>query len=235
MWEILDTGAASAAENMRIDAELLEELGSRSGSILHLYDWERDSATYGYFIDPKAHLDLKGAEKRGLSLARRPTGGGIVFHVWDMAFSVLVSGKGRENTLANYAFVNDAVLRAVKEFLTPLVQPALIPSDAVSLDPHCVRFCMAKPTKYDVVLEGRKIAGAAQRKCKGGFLHQGTIALVMPPEDYLCEVLLQGTRVIEAMKMHTFPLLGQRANAQIIREAKYYLGTLLYQHLRDSL
>jgi lipoate-protein ligase A len=233
MWEVLDTGVASAAENMRIDAELLGSVESRSRPVLHFYEWERDSATYGYFIEPSKHLDLRGAEKRGLDLARRPTGGGIVFHVWDMAFSVLVPGDQR-NTLANYAFVNDAVLRAVKEFLNAADLLELIPGDAEALDPHCGHFCMAKPTKYDVVLNGRKIAGAAQRKCKGGFLHQGTIALVMPPEDYLQDVLLQETRVAESMKAHTFALLGEKATEQTMKQAKRELRALLFKYLKES-
>ena len=92
---------------------------------------------------------------------------------------------------------------------------------------------MAKPTKYDVILEGRKIAGAAQRKIKGGFLHQGTISLVMPPEDYLREVLKEGSQVLDAMKLYTFPVLGPRASAQEISEAKKCLKVLLTTHLNQ--
>jgi lipoate-protein ligase A len=49
---------------------------------------------------------------------------------------------------------------------------------------------MARPTKYDVMLQGRKIAGAAQRKTKAGFLHQGTIALLCPDPELLGAVEL---------------------------------------------
>ena len=50
-------------------------------------------------------------------------------------------------------------------------------------------FCMAKPTIYDVVYQGRKIAGAAQRRRKNGYLHQGTISLAFPQMGLLNEVL----------------------------------------------
>src|ERR1700693_5336560 len=105
-WKILDTGTRSAEENMQIDARLLEEL--EDTAILHFYDWESPSATYGYFLDPKDFIDLEHAKKRGLDLGRRSTGGGIVFHIWDMAFSVLVPSKASvfsENTLENYFFI----------------------------------------------------------------------------------------------------------------------------------
>ena len=37
--------------------------------------------------------------------------------------------------------------------------------------------CFANPVRDDVMLLGRKIAGAAQRRTRGGFLHQGSIQL----------------------------------------------------------
>jgi lipoate---protein ligase len=229
-WEILDTGSASAEAIMRKDAALLESLSSRCAPILHFYQWEGDSATYGHFVRPYDFLDLEKVKKRGLQLARRPTGGGIVFHAWDLAFSVLVPMSCpffSMNTLENYALVNNAVLCAVRKFLKEKAELQLTPSDSFELDSDCRRFCMAKPTKYDVMLGARKIAGAAQRRQKGGFLHQGTIALTMPPEDYLRDVLLSGTRVLEAMQAHTFPLLGMAASQEELAQARCHLRELL--------
>jgi lipoate-protein ligase A len=200
-WKILDTGSRPAEENMRLDAQLLASLNSHSPSILHFYDWAGDSATYGYFIKPDEFLDLEKVKSKGLFLARRPTGGGIVFHIWDLAFSVLVpshSSHFSQNTLENYQFVNRAVLEAIKEWLGEEI--ALIPHDELKLDEACGSFCMARPTKYDVMLGGKKVAGAAQRQCRNGFLHQGTIALVRPCEDYLKELLLPGNRVLDGIR-----------------------------------
>ena len=234
-WEIIDTGVQSAEENMRFDAELLEKAEDFSRPILHLYEWAGESATYGYFIDPAKLLNLEMAQQFSLHLARRPTGGGIVFHIWDMAFSVLVPAHCPEfstNTLENYAFVNNAVLASVKEFLNGNPPLFLTSDDFSSWDPNCSHFCMAKPTKYDVMWEGRKVAGAAQRKTKKGFLHQGTIALVMPPKEYLEQVLGAGTKVGEAMFAHTCPLLGKSVLPEEVMLAKQRLKTLLATHLR---
>jgi len=212
------------------DEEMLSALGQRESPILHLYEWAGDSATYGHFVDPADYLDLEKAKKRNLQLARRSTGGGIVFHIWDMAFSVLVPAHCPEfslNTLENYAFVNRAVQDTVQKFLGLSSEVSLILEDAPSLDPSCGRFCMAKPTKYDVIWGQRKIAGAAQRKRKEGFLHQGTIALTMPDAEYVTEVLLPGSRVLEAMQEHTFPLLGDKATLSQVVEAKKDLKQFL--------
>lgn len=229
LWDIIDTKVGSAEENMRFDADRLLNLSSQPRPLLHLYEWSGASATFGHFVDPADYLQLENASTLGLQLARRPTGGGIVFHIWDMTFSVLVPAHCPEfssNTLENYAFVNRAVLAAVHQLLGKKL--FLTPTDAPSLDPSCARFCMARPTKYDVMLGGRKIAGAAQRKSKEGFLHQGTIALMAPDEEYLRQVLLPGSRVLEAMQAHTFPLLKE---GDCLTQAKKELGQLLASSL----
>src|SRR5437867_3091333 len=88
MLAILDTQCNPAEENMRRDGELLQNLGDKP--ILHLYDWSTPSLTYGYFIRPEKYLNLQELQKQGIAYAKRPTGGGIVFHIWDLAFSFLM-------------------------------------------------------------------------------------------------------------------------------------------------
>ncbi len=225
-WRILDTGRRSAEENMCLDKELLLRLDEYSEPTVHFYDWVEDSATYGYFVNPRDFLDVEKAKEKNLQLARRPTGGGIIFHTWDFAFSVLVPSHSEffsQNTLDNYEFINRAVLRAVQELLGQ--QLSLIPSDGEELDLACGRFCMAKPTKYDVLLQGKKIVGAAQRQTKKGFLHQGSISLANPCWQYLEEILLPGTRVLEAMKLHTMSF------SLDLQAARRKVRLLLQKHL----
>jgi lipoate-protein ligase A len=226
-WNILETKAASADANMRLDEKLLQDLADHDKPILHLYEWEKESATFGYFMKPEELLNLEEAKKRGLDIARRPTGGGVVFHLWDLAFSVLVPVKSplfSTNTLDNYNLVNQVVKEVVKEFIGR-EELSITPDDGPFQDFNCTHFCMARPTKYDVMLSGKKIAGAAQRKTKGGFLHQGTIALLRPDEELLAAVL-PSAAVREAMKQITFPLMSQ----QNLRKGRNELCELLKRH-----
>jgi lipoate---protein ligase len=231
VWEVLDTGLGSAEENMRIDAELL--LSGRSSPVLHFYDWEGECATFGHFVNPADYLNLEEVRRRNLHLAKRPTGGGILFHKWDFAFSLFVPEKSRFfslNTLENYALVNCVVLKAVQSFLQEDRAMSLTPVDEKALDRYSERFCMARPTKYDVVLEGRKIAGAAQRRNKRGFLHQGSIALALPSLEEIKELLLPGSLVWEGMARFAFPLLGKEADQNQIKRARDKLRSLLIHH-----
>ncbi len=230
MWRILDTSLSTAAGNMQKDAEILAALRPEDPPILHLYDWEAPSATYGHFIAPERFLDLEAAALCGLQLAKRPTGGGIVFHVCDLAFSVLVPAGHPSysiNTLDNYCLINRAVAKTVEVFCGKNLQASLLPSDPVAADEFSRHFCMAKPTIYDVVVDKRKIGGAAQRRTKNGFLHQGTISIAPPPEALLEKLLLPGTGVLEAMRHNSFSLLSPNWTPEQLAAARLALKTTL--------
>jgi len=227
-WQIIDTGKRTASENMELDAALLEDLESETDCLLHLYDWEADAVTYGHFIDPKNFLDMEGVKQNNLDLAKRPTGGGIIFHNCDFAFSVLVPASSThfsQNPLDNYAFVNKRVAWAIRQLIDA---PALLlPEDPTPLDEHCKSFCMAKPTKYDVMIADKKIGGAAQRKTRDGFLHQGSISLGLLPLSYLEQVLAKGTQVLDGMRQNSFSILGQDWTQKELKEVRQALKDLL--------
>lgn len=236
MLQKKDTGSRGAEEIMSLDAKLLRAMQAKDAPILHLYRWAGPSATYGHFIDPKKHLDLDFVQRYRLNLARRPTGGGIVFHIWDLAFSFLMPAghpKFSTNTLENYRFVNQIVLEAVREVFS--VSFDLIPQNAPSLGPDCQNFCMAKPTQYDVIHQGMKIAGAAQRRGKQGYLHQGTISLAFPQLGLLRDCLLSKEAVLQAMQAYTFAPLGRVWEPKQLNDARTAVEEKLFQKFQAIL
>jgi len=225
MWALVESGRKTALENMRLDEKFLNDLDPQGAAMLHLYSWDKPSATYGYFTKVDKFLNIQGVEKHGLDLSKRPTGGGIIFHVADLAFSVLVPSEHEsffDDTLDNYHFVNSKVLEAVKACMKD-TGLELLPNHLTAKDEACGYFCMAKPTIYDVMLGDKKVAGAAQRKKKQGFLHQGSIALALPRQEFLEEVLLPGTQVAEAMRAYTHTLLGDNWTDKALEEMRYLL------------
>ncbi len=212
MGSLLDSGKKSSCENMALDLKLLEEMRADDPPLLHFYEFSKPSATYGHFMKPE--LYLKG--DHGLDLARRPTGGGMLFHLWDLTFSVLIPRQFyaySEDVMENYKFINDLVLKALSLHLgKSLIN--LLPEEPDPLDEACKHFCFAKPTKYDVMIEGKKVCGAAQRRKPNGYLHQGSISISSPDFSYLENLFLEKNRVIEAMKIFTYVL----SEAHIIEE-----------------
>ncbi len=236
MLEILDTGADSAKENMQIDSKLLEDLNTFKKPVLHLYKWSKPSVSFGYFIDVSKYLDIQRLKEKEIDFVRRPTGGGIVFHIWDYAFSFLMPRSHRmfsENTLENYRFVNNIVLEALKGFLEE-TGLKLIGQDANADDLTQVNFCMAHPTKYDVVLNGKKVAGASQRKTKGGYLHQGTISIGLPKKEILKDVLLHSS-ILNSMLKYSFAPLGFDWNFETLEQMRDKIKNQLIQKFRITL
>ena len=236
-----DTGVNSAEKNMQIDEIFLEDLRDEGLPILHFYDWEDRSATFGHFIDIKKFIDEKRAIKENVFFAKRPTGGGVIFHIWDFAFSFLMPkncSKYSKNVLENYRFVNDFVKKAIENFLKNSKNSyTLTPDDFYAKEKSCNFFCMAKPTKYDVIINGRKVAGAAQRNKKNGYLHQGSISLFAPDLKLLDKIFLKGikTGLIEAMTQNSFHLVGEKPSKTDVFSAKEELKILLQASLKEAL
>jgi len=205
-WKIIDSGAEDPRCLMQRDADLLNALRPESSPILHLYDFDRPSATYGYFTDPTKYLK----QNAPITLARRPTGGGIIFHTSDFAFSVLLP-SGHEgyscNTLDNYAYINRLVAKAIFSFTEGTVEATLLQAGTKEKRSIKDQFCFAKPTVYDLIAEGKKVAGAAQRRKKQGLLHQGSISLTPPSENLLAACFHPDSPIPNEMILNSYYLI----------------------------
>ena len=169
-WLLLRAGAASAAENMAIDQAMLEATAGLGRPILRFYSWSEAAASFGYF--------QKYAEIERLTLlrplVRRPTGGGLVPHAGDWTYCVAAPPGGDWYSLtavASYERIHDWVRRA---FLQLGVVTELAPCCRVEGPGQC----FVGYEKSDVLWQGLKVGGAAQRRTRAGLLIQGS---VQPP------------------------------------------------------
>lgn len=208
-WIIEEAGPKTPVWNMETDRQKLEDLTEHAKPTLRFYEWSVPSATYGYFINPWEYFDPRGVEVDGLELARRPTGGGIIFHSFDVAFSLIVPRSHpfyALNSLQSYAAINQLILSAL--------DPGMTLGETTSSRGG---FCMAKPTQYDLMLGGKKVGGAAQRKTKKGLLHQGSICKQLPEKEWLKTVLRNGEEVFNEMEQMSLPLASTDIKEAIIR------------------
>lgn len=233
-WTLLDTGIGSAHDNMEIDRHLLENLRPDSQPILHLYEWEGCCATYGYFTKPEQFLQMESVESGLLNIARRPTGGGVIFHLTDLAFSVLIPANHPRysvNTLENYSLVNSAVAKTIEEFSGKTLTTDLL-VECSNTPQNCpLNFCMAKPTIYDVMINGQKVGGAAQRRTKNGLLHQGSISIALPPLDFLKKTLVEDSGVLEAMQTNTFCLINSPYKQDVLNRTRETLKKIISSNI----
>ncbi len=161
-----DRAAAGAATNMAIDEALLEQATLPT---LRFYGWLGPSLSFGYF----GKYSEVAAERERRDLVRRWTGGGSVWHGEDLTYSLMTPATEAAAPLGPAA-IYAALHAAIRDALRAAGQGAEL---AASAAPKISDACFANPVRDDVILLGRKIAGAAQRRTRGGFLHQGSIQL----------------------------------------------------------
>ena len=130
---------------------------------------------------------MQAAQKHGIDIAKRPTGGGILFHLNDFVFTVAIPATHKQyhpQVLENYRWINEAVARALSLADRIELARASAPQSVYS------SFCMATPTIYDIIFDGKKIGGSAQRKTKNGYIHQASLFFRSPPWHIIEDILL---------------------------------------------
>jgi lipoate-protein ligase A len=167
-----DDGPHSAAMNMAIDEALLE---TATIPTIRFYRWRSPALSFGYF-GKFSDVAIYAAER---DVVRRWTGGGIVFHGDDLTYSIVIPASDPmldESSIVIY----EKIHRALAEALNRSCRRAELVGSARCADRTPQRSvptdnCFANPVRADVMIDGRKIAGAAQRRTRRGLLQQGSI------------------------------------------------------------
>jgi lipoate-protein ligase A len=160
-----DDIAQSAAMNMAIDEALLE---SATVPSVRFYRWQSPALSFGYF---GRFRDVANCSS-GRDVVRRWTGGGIVLHGQDLTYSIVFPASHAvycESSTAIYEKIHRALCEALNANGERAVVAAVENRCSLTSD------CFANPVRADVMVRGRKVAGAAQRRTRRGLLQQGSI------------------------------------------------------------
>jgi len=159
-----DIDSRSAAMNMAIDETLLETAPEPA---IRFYRWDHPALSFGYFgkfADVANHQTDR-------DMVRRWTGGGIVFHGGDLTYSILIPANDPafgESSMSIYEKIHIALR-------TALAMNGQTYELAGNAAPKISESCFRNPVRADVLSNGRKVAGAAQRRTRRGLLQQGSI------------------------------------------------------------
>jgi lipoate-protein ligase A len=162
--EIIDPDPHAAALNMAIDEALLQ---TASLPLLRVYRWSRPAVSFGYF----GRFDAAATAWPGREMVRRWTGGGVVAHGEDITYTLIVpraSDFFRHAARESYRLIHERIagyLSRAGRAVGVAAQSSRKLSDA----------CFENPVAFDLLADGMKVAGAAQRRAQRGLLHQGSI------------------------------------------------------------
>lgn len=200
----LDTRSGPAC--LAADEYLLERAAESGIASLRFYIWSEPTLSLGYF-QPAADR-LADPLLANLPFVRRASGGAAIVHgdgdlTYGLALPPGVPWQAGEPWLCRFHHILEAIFRSWKA-------PArtVVCGEEQRLGPV---LCFLHQTPADVVIDGSKVVGSAQRKLRGALLQQGTIRLArsrfapyLPGLRELAGVEVSVEQVIDAV-VRAFP------------------------------
>ncbi|AYC29555.1 lipoate--protein ligase family protein [Paenisporosarcina cavernae] len=208
-WNFLYTGAHSPAYNMAMDETLLE-LHSKGeiGPVIRFYEWNPATLSIGYFQKVAKEVNMEEVQKQGLGFVRRPTGGRGVLHDKELTYSIIVeeSYPNMPATVTEaYRVLSEGLLIGFQE-LGLQAYFSVPDSDEKKADLTSPKsaVCFDAPSWYELVVEGKKVAGSAQTRQKGVILQHGAILLDLD-EDQLVSLFHYPSEEVKEKVRHSLP------------------------------
>ncbi|NOU97882.1 octanoyltransferase [Paenibacillus sp. LMG 31456] len=207
-WRFISSGMNDPAYNMAVDEAILT--AHSEGKVpptVRFYGWNPATLSIGYFQKAIEEIDFDQLEQEGLGFVRRPTGGRAVLHDKELTYSIIVS--------ESYPGIPSGITEAYRV----LSEGLLLGFRKLGLDARMVQLeseedkskyasmgsaaCFDSPSWYELVVEGRKIAGSAQTRQKQVVLQHGSILLDMDV-DQLFRVLKFSNERLQARLKQQF-------------------------------
>ncbi|MBS3815283.1 MAG: lipoate--protein ligase family protein [Hadesarchaea archaeon] len=156
--------------SMAIDESILRlNAQGEAPNTIRFWRWEPSTVSLGRFQSLSLEIDQDSADRHNVSIVRRISGGGSVFHdhSGELTYSVICSEDEVSNQIIeSYKMICGGLVRGFEELgLEAEYSPV-----------------------NDVLVNGKKISGSAQTRQKGSILQHGTI-LIDPDIQKMFEVL----------------------------------------------
>lgn len=154
--------------------------GERIPPTLRFFCWAPPAVSLGYFQNTDEEIDVEVCRKRGIDIVRRPTGGKAVLHGQDLTYSVVAKETNPlfpKDILGTYRIIG----RCIAEGLSSLGIDAVMSAGMRGTTDVLKAFCFSEPSRYELLVQGKKICGSAQARSHGAFLQHGSLLMDFDP------------------------------------------------------
>ena len=180
-WELILDAALDGETNMAVDAELLAsvEATEEPRTVLRFYSWIRPTVSLGRNQKPEKAVDLDCCREEGLDVVRRPTGGRAVLHDDELTYAVVsndLSYFADGSIYETYRMISQALSAGYRNLgVETLLAPDTRRMGASRNGSDYP--CFVSPSRYELMVDGRKIVGSAQRRLRRSFLQHGSMPI----------------------------------------------------------
>ncbi|KIY21138.1 lipoate--protein ligase family protein [Mesobacillus subterraneus] len=205
VWRFIDSGDNSPSFNMALDEALLEWHGAgKIPPVVRFYGWNPATLSIGYFQRIEREIDMDAVQQLGLGFVRRPTGGRGVLHEHELTYSVIVTEDYPDmpkTVTEAYRVISEGILQGFQN----LGLEAYFAGPKTSAEKEALKnprsaVCFDAPSWYELVVEGRKVAGSAQTRQKGVILQHGSILLDLDEDKLFSLFKYPNDKVKERMQ-----------------------------------
>lgn len=204
-WNFINTGSRDPYYNMAFDEALLNFVArGEIDPVIRFYTWDPATLSIGYFQRLTKEIDIAKVKEKGYGLVRRQTGGRGVLHDKELTYSVIVpeSHPNMPSTVTEaYRVISEGLLEGFKylgfdaSFAIPRSK-----EEREKLKQPRSSVCFDAPSWYELVVEGRKIAGSAQVRQKGVILQHGSLLQDVDIDDLFDMFIFKNERLKDKMK-----------------------------------
>jgi lipoyl(octanoyl) transferase len=185
-WRFLNYQRYNAFENMAIDEAIFREtIKDKKKPTIRFYGWHPAAVSIGYFQNPQNEVNVEQCGNMGVDIVRRLTGGKAVFHNDEITYSVVAGVQEKyfpADILGAYKVISDCLVQGLA-YLG--IKANLAHAGRTMKDMDLKACCFSVPSRYELLVAGRKICGSAQMRTNGGFLQHGSLLLTFNPGKVL--------------------------------------------------
>ncbi len=167
---------ASGKVNMEVDRRLMEISEREGRNFFRFYRWEPACISLGRGQDPEDLLDTDYMRSMGYDWVNRITGGSYVLHKGDITYSITASSKSSMFKLPLmdfYKLVHRAFYLGILK--TGIDSSMITYGNSRFAREHKKSPCFSHFSNNEILIEGRKILGSAQKRGKNGLLQHGSL------------------------------------------------------------
>lgn len=159
----------SASFNMQYDKNLCLEYVKSDLPIFRLYTWE-NSFTIGAGQNIN---DYENIVVTNSNYAKRITGGGVLFHGHDVSYSIILPRDSIKDFKVKEAY--EMICSFIIEFYKSLGLDAKLAKYDENITKTKSPFCQVGIEESDIIIDGKKIGGNAQKWTKDILFQHGSI------------------------------------------------------------
>lgn len=178
-FRVIYDSKAEAKINMATDEALLSCFEKENLGIFRLYSWDQSfTIGAGQKFEDYSFLPLYQG-----NCAKRITGGGVLFHGHDLSYSLVIPTELLEGFSIKESY--EKICLFIINFYKKLGLDAKYVKDDESISLCKSDFCQVGFEAYDILIDGKKIGGNAQRRTKKAIFQHGSIPLFRNNDESL--------------------------------------------------